>query len=133
MVQMGGIVLFDGECHFCNKSVQFIYKRDPQEYFQFAHRHSKIGKKLMKQYGIDETIDSLIFIEEEKFYLRSTAALKICKNLQGMWKCFYIFILVPKPIRDYCYKIIAKNRYRWLGKNDPCFLPPPDFRKRFLE
>ncbi|BDH61240.1 hypothetical protein MTP04_13700 [Lysinibacillus sp. PLM2] len=130
---MESIVLFDGECNFCDKSVQFIIKRDPQGKFKFASLQSTIGQDILNKFGLRNTIiNSLVLIENDQYYIKSTAALRICKSLKGPWKLASILILVPRPIRDYFYSIIAKNRYKWFGKKDLCLLPSKEIRDRFL-
>lgn len=129
---MNGIILFDGECNFCEKSVQFIIKRDPNGYFKFASLQSEIGKKLRKKYNVPEHIDSLLLIEQDKWYDKSSAALRICKNLKGFSKISFVFLIIPKPIRDFFYDILAKNRYKWFGKTNHCVIPSQKIRNRFL-
>lgn len=129
---MNGIILFDGECNFCNSSVQFIIKRDKKAHFTFASLQSEIGKTYRKQFGIPEDVDSLILIEGEHCYIKSSAALRICKKLDGGWKLFSTFLLIPPPLRNVCYDIMAKNRYKWFGKQESCMLPTPEMKKRFL-
>ncbi|MEN1969547.1 thiol-disulfide oxidoreductase DCC family protein [Lentibacillus sp. N15] len=129
---MERIILFDGACNFCDKSVQFILKRDPNGRFKFASLQSDIGKDLLRKYDAPSDIDSMVLIEGNKCYFKSSAALRICKNLKGLWKLLYFLLAVPKPLRDVFYKIIAKNRYKWFGKKESCMLPSPEERKRFL-
>lgn len=130
---MQRIVLFDGDCNFCDTSVQFIIKRDPYAYFQFASLQSEKGQDFVKQYHIPETVDSLVLIENHKAYTQSTAALRIAKKLDGLWHLLFLCILIPRPIRDGVYNYIAQNRYRWFGKKeDTCAIPSPEMRKRFL-
>lgn len=126
------IILFDGDCHFCNRSVQFILKRDWKNRYNFASLQSELGRSLLTQYQIPLTMDSLVLIEDGRCFTRSTAALKISRNLNGMWKIFYLFILIPARLRNHVYDFIAKNRYRF-GKGDFCMLPSEEERKRFLE
>ncbi|GAA0301425.1 putative DCC family thiol-disulfide oxidoreductase YuxK [Gracilibacillus halotolerans] len=130
---MQKIILFDGVCNFCNQSVQFIIKRDPKQQFQFASLQSDIGEKLIKEYKIPEQLDSLIIIENKKYFTMSTAALKIARHLQGPIRFLYVLIVIPKPIRDFVYKIVAKNRYKWFGKRESCMIPSPEDKKRFLD
>ncbi|WP_345240361.1 thiol-disulfide oxidoreductase DCC family protein [Pontibacillus salipaludis] len=129
---MNGIVLFDGECNFCDQSVQFIIKRDPQGYFSFASLQSEVGQDLLKKYEIPADTDSFVLIEDGRAYTKSSAALRVCKHLKGAWKTFRLFAIVPKFVRDAAYEIFAKNRYKWFGKKDSCMLPSKDIRKRFL-
>lgn len=129
---MRKIVLFDGDCHFCNKNVQFILKRDPHKYFQFASQQSEIGRKLLNEVNAPFNLDSLLFIENNRYYDKSSAALHICRYLRGGWKTFTVLLIVPKPLRDFVYTIVANNRYRWFGKMSHCPLPSPEDRERFL-
>ena len=127
------IILFDGLCNLCNGSVKFIIKRDKLESFKFASLQSSVGKSLLKQYGINqERIDSIVYIKDERFLLRSDAVLNILKDLGSIWKTCYIFIVVPKFIRDFVYNAIAKSRYRIFGKRDSCLILMEDQRHRFL-
>ncbi|NLY78702.1 MAG: DUF393 domain-containing protein [Lysinibacillus sp.] len=128
---MKSIILFDGDCSFCNRSVQFIIKRDPKKVFQFASLQSEIGIHLKHLHQVPNQLDSMILIEGDKYYIKSTAALRICKNLKGFWKVFYLLIIVPKPIRHKVYDFIAKYRYLF-NKNDVCMLPSPSDLDRFL-
>ncbi|REB07959.1 thiol-disulfide oxidoreductase DCC family protein [Sporosarcina sp. BI001-red] len=126
-------VLFDGECNFCDASVQFIIKRDPYEYFQFASLQSETGQQLSKDFGVPEYVDSLVLIEKGKAYTKSGAALRIAKKLDGLWHLTFLFIIVPSPIRNSVYDFFARNRYKWFGKKEEaCMLPTTSERKRFL-
>ncbi|MGA3598708.1 thiol-disulfide oxidoreductase DCC family protein [Lysinibacillus agricola] len=129
---MGGIILFDGVCNFCDSSVQFIIKHDQGAYFQFASIQSDAGQALLAQYEVPENIDSVILFEHGNTYFESTAALKICRRLDSFWPVCYVFILIPSCIRNMMYRIFAKNRYRLFGQKEMCLLPTPSQRKRFL-
>ena len=125
------IILFDGDCHVCDQSVQFIIKRDPDGYFHFASLQSEVGHNILNYYRVDRDIDSLVLTDNNQYYLKSTAVLKICRNLKGLSKFLYILLIIPIPIRDFFYKIIAKNRYKWFGKKDNCMLPLPNEKRNF--
>ncbi len=130
---MGAIVLFDGVCNFCNGMVNYIIARDDAEYFKFAPLQSDAGEALVQKYGLDTAeTDSVILIENERAYLHSTAALRIARRLGGIVAWTYSFIIVPRPIRDFFYKIFAKYRYRLFGRRDTCMVPTPEIRSRFL-
>jgi len=130
---MKRIILFDGECNFCDSSVQFIIKRDPSAHFHFTSLQSEKGVELCKQYSIPDEVDSLVLIENGRVYTKSSAALRIAKKLDGLWHLFFLFILVPPIIRNGFYDYFAANRYKWFGKKeDACMLPSPDERKRFI-
>ena len=110
---MSAIILFDGVCNFCNGSVNFIIERDKEDYFKFAPLQSGIGARLLNEHGINKTdTDSVILIENETAFTHSTAALKVARKLDGAWSWFYAFIIIPKSVRDFFYKLFAKNRYK---------------------
>lgn len=132
MINLDKIVLFDGECNLCDRTVQFIIKRDKKESFRFASIQSSIGQSLLNKLEVPNDINSFILIDENKSYIKSTAALRVCKELRGVWKLLYIFIFIPRPLRDMLYTLIAKNRYKWFGKKDNCILPTPEMKNRFL-
>ncbi|EJR26674.1 thiol-disulfide oxidoreductase DCC family protein [Bacillus cereus] len=130
---MTGIVLFDGECSFCNRSIQFIIKRDHNAYFQFASLQGHIGRQLLKKYHIDANTDSIVLIENDTAYIKSEAIINICKNFNRLWKVTILFLLIPRPLRDFFYEKFAENRYKLFGKQTSCSLPTPEIRKRFLD
>lgn len=129
---MSGIILFDGVCNLCSGLVQFIIKRDPHGYFQFASLQSSLAQKLLMRYGVDLETDSFVYIENDACYTKSSAALRVCRHLRGLWRCFFAGILLPPVLRDILYDFIAKRRYRWFGKQDSCMLPFPGDQHRFL-
>jgi predicted DCC family thiol-disulfide oxidoreductase YuxK len=142
---MGAVVLFDGVCNFCDASVNFIIDHDPKGYFKFAPLQSDEGRRLANEYGFESAtadskhtsndlipIDSVILIEDGKAYTHSTAALHILRRLGSPWSWLYAFVIVPKPIRDWAYRLFARYRYRLFGRKDQCMLPTPDVRARFL-
>src|SRR5690349_7490805 len=132
--QSKAIVLFDGVCNLCNASVQFVIKHDPEAAFNFAAIQSKAGQALMHQYHIDTpaTPESLVLIENGKAYQYSTAALRIARKLKTWHRLLYAFIIVPAFFRNAVYRFIARNRYRWWGRQESCWLPTPELKKRFL-
>jgi predicted DCC family thiol-disulfide oxidoreductase YuxK len=128
------IILFDGVCNLCDWSVQFIIKRDPQAVFQFASLQSDKGQELKTAFNIDPEEDSIILIRADgKVFLRSAAALQICRLLKGPVKILKTLIIVPAGLRDFAYRHIAVNRYRFFGKKEACRLPTKEERARFLD
>jgi len=127
------IILFDGVCNLCNQSVQFIIKRDPNGYFKFASLQSQTGQQLLNRFGLDNNLKTIVLIENEKIYMKSTAVLRIVGRLRGFWPILGVFRIIPPFLRDIVYQIVAKNRYRWFGKQDSCMLPFPGVKNRFLE
>ncbi len=130
---MEQIVLFDGVCNFCNASINFVIDHDPKYLFKFAALQSDFAKEKLSKAGLKtEDFDSVVLIEGDKVYTRSTAALRISKKLSGAWPLLYGFIIVPPFIRNAVYDLIARNRYRWFGKSENCRLPSPEERARFI-
>lgn len=128
------IILFDGVCNFCNSAVNFVIKRDKKAQINFAPLQSSTGIQLLQQYNLtSDVMNSFIFIENNKAYTRSAAALKVCRYLRRGWPICYGFIIVPKFIRDGVYNLIAKNRYKWFGVKQQCMIPSPDVKARFLQ
>ncbi len=129
---MSSIVLFDGVCNFCNGAVNFIIKHDDKKRFKFAPLQSEIGMQLRAKYDIGEDVDSIILVENDKAYLHSTAGLRVAKTLGGIWSLGYAFIIVPAFMRDWAYRVFARNRYKLFGRQDACMLPTAEVRERFL-
>ena len=128
------IILFDGVCNLCNGAVQFAIERDPTAIFRFASLQSDFGQSILAQNVVNtEGGGTIILLEDGKVYDRSTAALRAARQLSGWIKYLYVFIIVPKVIRDFVYKIVARNRYRWFGKQESCWLPTKELKARFLD
>jgi predicted DCC family thiol-disulfide oxidoreductase YuxK len=128
------IVLFDGVCNLCNGAVVFIIKRDPQGLFRFATLQSDAPESLLRRIGArrDALPDSMALIERGSVYARSTAALRIARRLRFPWPLLYALIIVPRPLRDWIYDLVARRRYHWFGKRAECMVPTPELRRRFL-
>ena len=127
------IILFDGVCNFCNSAVNFTIKRDNTKAIFFSMLQSETGQKLLQQYSLPQSdMQSFVFVEDGKAYTRSTASLKVCRYLRGLWPLCYAFIIVPKFIRNGIYDWIAKNRYKWFGIRRECMIPTPEIKARFL-
>ena len=129
---MTGIILFDGQCVFCDHSVQFILKRDVDEIFRFTSLQSEIGQQLLKQYKVDASMDSIVVIYQNKVYTQSDAAIVIAQQFKGLWKLLAVVKFMPKWLRDKIYVVIAINRYRLFGEMDTCRIPTEEEKRRFL-
>jgi predicted DCC family thiol-disulfide oxidoreductase YuxK len=126
------IILFDGVCNLCNGFVQFVIARDPGARFKFAALQSQAAASLLE--GRHRSLpDSVVLLEGDRIYTQSTAALRVARSLGWPWKLSYLFVIVPKPLRDAVYAWVARNRYAWFGKRDVCMVPTPDLRTRFLD
>jgi len=127
------VILFDGVCNLCSGSVQFILKRDKEKKFLFASLQSAYGQKLLQQFNLPaDNFNSFILYQDGKVFIKSTGALKLFSQLKN-WGWVKIFWIIPKFLRDSVYNLIAKNRYKWFGKKEECWLPTPDLKARFLE
>ena len=128
------IILFDGVCNLCEKSVQFIIKRDKNDVFRFVAIQSDLGREIIQKIGIDTTkIDSIILYEPNvAYYYKAEAALKIAKNLSGFYSLLAIFNFIPNNIKNSIYDYIAKNRYKWYGKKETCMIPTKALQAKFL-
>ena len=124
--------MFDGTCAFCERSVRFIATRD-RGYFKFGASQNAEGRALLARYGTTrEAAKSIILIEDEAIYLRSTAVLRIARRLTAPWKWAAVFLIVPAPIRDVAYRIVAAIRMRIAGESKACEIPPPEIRERLV-
>jgi predicted DCC family thiol-disulfide oxidoreductase YuxK len=129
----GGIVLFDGTCAFCERSVKFMATRDPDAYFRFGASQSPQAAALLAPYGLSrETTRSIILIEDGEVYLRSTATLRIAAKLRWPWSLFRVFLLVPVFMRDAVYRVVAAIRRRLAGPSNACEIPPKEIRERMI-
>jgi predicted DCC family thiol-disulfide oxidoreductase YuxK len=133
MNQMNRLILFDGHCNLCNQSVQFILKHEKKKDFLFASLQSEKGKSILRKHNLpDDYTESVLFLDGEKLYTKSTAALKICASLKFPWHLLRVFHVVPKFLRDWVYGWIAKNRLRWFGETESCWVMTPEYKARFL-
>ncbi len=127
------IILFDGVCNLCNGAVNFVIQRDKKDKFKFAALQSETGLQLIFKFKIDTAeLDSILLVDGEKYYDKSTAALHIAKYLSGAYPLLFMFIIVPKFIRDAIYDYIAKNRYKWFGRKESCMIPTAELKEKFL-
>ena len=127
------IVIFDGVCNFCNGAVNFIIKRDPDGIFAFTPMQSDLARELMDKHKIHNVgIDTFLLIKNDQCFVFSSAALEIAKDLNGLWYIFRVFRFVPSSIRDFFYKVFARNRYALFGRQDTCMVPTKEMRSRFV-
>jgi predicted DCC family thiol-disulfide oxidoreductase YuxK len=134
MTHSQGIILFDGVCNLCNASINFVIDRDKNRYFRYSALQSESGATFLEKFQMPTSVfNSIILIEGEKYYTRSTAALRIARKMDGLWPLMYGFIIIPPFIRNFVYDFIAKNRYKWFGKEETCRIPTPELKSLFLE
>lgn len=128
------ILLFDGVCNFCDGTVNFIIDRDPKKNIRFAALQSNSGQKLLQKFSLDtQHFDSVILVHGERFHKKTSAILRVVRWMKFPWNTLCIFIIIPSPIRNFFYDIVAKNRYKWFGKLEYCRVPTADIKERFLD
>ncbi len=128
------VLLFDGVCTLCNSAVRFTVRFDESGTFRFAPLQSDVGRALLDHHDLPtDEFDSFVLVDGDDYYTRSTAALRICRELDGPWSLLYPLIRVPESVRDSVYDLIAKHRYRLFGRKDECQIPSPELRERFVE
>jgi predicted DCC family thiol-disulfide oxidoreductase YuxK len=129
------LYFFDGYCVLCSRFVAFCLKRDPEGRLKFASAQSALGRRVLLALDLpDDTLDrTILLLESDHLYTRSTAALHALRHLKGPARWLYPLILVPKILRDPIYDIVARNRIRWFGRLDACLVPSPETRDRFID
>ena len=137
MAQSSTIILFDGVCNLCSGVVRFVIARDPHARFRFAALQSDAARRACAEVGATPPAavdpDTIIVIADGRALERSDAALAIASRLPFPWPMFGVFRILPRALRDWLYRFVAKNRYRWFGESDTCMMPTPELRARFLE
>jgi predicted DCC family thiol-disulfide oxidoreductase YuxK len=139
MVEVSGehpVVLFDGVCNICSRTVNFIIDRDPKGKFRFASLQSEAGRRILEGFG--HTVspgdpETIVVIDRSRVYQRSGALLRVARHMRGAWPLLTVFLFVPRSVRDALYRWAAARRYRWFGKSDTCRVPTQELRARFLE
>ena len=130
MSKANPIIAFDGVCNLCNGFIQWLIKRDKKKQFRYTTLQSKVGELLVKNMDVEE--DSVVLVYKEKIYTLSDVGLKCMQILGGGWNLVYSLIFLPKKLRDFVYKWIARNRYKWFGKSEVCMIPDPSIKALFI-
>lgn len=128
------VILFDGVCNLCNGFVQYIIRLDRKKLFKFASLQSNYACVLVKENTLPPTnLSTVILRQGGRFYFKSTAVLRLARELGFPYPLLYAFILIPRPLRDFIYRWVATNRYKWFGQRNECMLPTPELKSRFLD
>jgi predicted DCC family thiol-disulfide oxidoreductase YuxK len=127
-----GVVLFDGYCHLCDRSVQFVLAHDRRRVFRFAPSQSPGAKPFLDRCGLGSAPGTIVFVERDGCSVRSTAAIRMARRLGFPWSLYAVALIIPAPLRDLAYRIIARNRVRWFGQRDTCRIPTPEEAGQFL-
>jgi predicted DCC family thiol-disulfide oxidoreductase YuxK len=135
--ESGLTLLYDGVCGLCNHAVQTVIRHDRRNVMRFAALQSSFGSAALERHPALRDVDSVILLEtfadgSERVFIRSTAALRVAEYLGGVWSFALIARVIPTPVRDFFYDLIARYRYRFFGKYESCLVPSPEIRARFL-
>ncbi len=126
------VIFFDGVCGLCNAFVDFVLNHDHEEVFYFAPLQGDFAREIDALSPYRNSLSSVVLWKNGQVYTESTAAMEVFIALGGGWKIMRLFYLVPRFIRDFFYKLIARNRYKIFGKSETCRMPTPQERSRFL-
>ena len=137
-IQGQALLLYDGVCALCNGVVQFLMKHDRLDRFRYAPLQSSLGREVLARFDIHAFPDGVMLLTDaltpgEHLYQRSDAVAEALQLLGGYWRLVgRVLRLVPRPLRDWGYGIVARFRYRIFGRYDTCPIPPPEQRSRLL-
>lgn len=137
MTSRAPILLFDGVCNLCSKTVQFIVEHEQAPTIRFCAIQSEAGRAILAEHGMMHVVaaadpDTMVFVEDGVAHDRSTGALKVAAHLKAPWRWGRVALVLPRFLRDLGYRFVARNRYRWFGKTDSCLVPSKELKSRFL-
>lgn len=133
VVAVHNLVIFDGLCNLCIHSVRFILKREADSNLHFVPIQSPAGARLLRQFEFDpENVRTFVLVANGRIHVKSDAALEIARHFRWPWRALTVIRFVPRPIRNWLYDRVARNRYRWFGRNETCVVPTPELRTRFM-
>ena len=129
------LILFDGVCNLCERSVQLVIRNDREGVFRFASLQSEAAQQILERFEYEhDGLSSVLLIADGELCRKSRAALRIARRMDGLWPLFYYaFAWVPAMIADPVYDFIGNRRYRWFGKKEACWVPDASLRSRFLD
>lgn len=128
------IVVFDAQCLLCNEWVQFLLRHDRRGVYQFASIQGTVGRQLLDREGLQvQGLQTMLLVDGAQAWQHTAAILRVVGGLGWPWRLVWLFAIVPAPVRDAMYRVIARNRYRWFGRSETCLLPPADYVARFLD
>jgi predicted DCC family thiol-disulfide oxidoreductase YuxK len=127
------IVIFDGDCAMCSGSVQFLLRHDGRGVFRVLPAQSELGRALYVHYGLDPVdYESNILIENGVAWFKSEGSIRMAEHLGLPWSLIGVFRILPRPIRDRLYDVVARNRLRIFGRRTVCYVSDPRYEDRFL-
>ncbi|MDH4152976.1 MAG: DCC1-like thiol-disulfide oxidoreductase family protein [Nitrospira sp.] len=127
------LILFDGVCNWCNAWVNVAIAHDPDQQFKFGTLQSEQAQHILRDLQLSATdYQTFLLLEGGRVYTKSTAALRVIRQLSWWWPLFYVGVLVPVPLRDVVYDFVARHRYQWMGRAATCRVPTQVERDRFV-
>jgi predicted DCC family thiol-disulfide oxidoreductase YuxK len=133
MKTLDHVILFDGVCKLCNGWSRFVIYTDKKRRFKLATVQSDQGQEILRHFGLPtDHFDTMVYVESGKLYVKSSAFLKAISGFPLPYKLLAVFWIIPVPIRDWLYDLVAQNRYKIFGRYDQCMLPTADHLERFL-
>ena len=128
------IVVFDAQCLLCSRSVHFLLRHDHEGVFQFASIQGATGRALLVNAGLSiDGLQTMVLCDGERVWEQTAALLRVLHGLGWPWRLARVAWLVPAPLRDALYRVVARNRYRLFGRTEICLVPPPKFAAQFLD
>ena len=128
------IVVFDAQCLLCSRSVHFLLRHDKKGVFQFASIQGAMGRALLANAGLSiDGLQTMVLCDGERVWEQTAALLRVLHGLGWPWRLAWVAWLVPAPLRDALYRVVARNRYRLFGRTEICLVPPPNFATQFLD
>jgi predicted DCC family thiol-disulfide oxidoreductase YuxK len=132
--ELNDVVIFDGVCNLCARSVKFILNHEAAPVLRFIPLQSPAGVRHLRELGFDPAdAKTFVLIADGKAHVKSDAAIRLASYLRGAWKLIGAIRIIPRAVRDWMYDVVARNRYRWFGRVDACMTPSADLRVRFVE
>ena len=127
------LILFDGLCNLCSRTVQFIIRNDRLAIYKFASIQSEIGQNIYRHHGLNpDDAQTFLLLSKGKVFQRSDAAIEMARQFGGIWRLASLFKILPRWFRDWLYSMLARNRYRWFGRRVQCIVPTDEIKGRFL-
>lgn len=127
------IILFDGDCSFCDSTVSFLFDHNSKRTLYFTSQQSERGQQILKEHELPTSLDTIYYYEKGRIYEKAEAFFAIAEELDGIWKYFKIFKrIVPKRFANWCYDRVAKRRHLIFGQKNTCRLMTPEERHYFL-
>jgi predicted DCC family thiol-disulfide oxidoreductase YuxK len=128
------IVVFDAQCLLCSRWVRFLLRFDRRAVFQFASIQGRTGQALLSRAGLRvDGLQTLLLVDGNRSWQHTGAILRVLHALGWPWRLAWLLWLVPAPVRDAAYRLVAQNRYRMFGRSVACLVPPADASRRFLD